>query len=72
MSENRPAKNVWEEIADLFYGGNPAEGMKCFMEHVSALGQLPAAAPWVNPLFDALDQGDYLYAADLLRYEIAG
>ncbi len=42
------------------------------MANVAVLGQLPAAAPWINRLFDALEQGDYIYAADLLRYEIAG
>lgn len=64
-------KNIWEEIASLFYRNQTAEGMECFMKQVAALGQLPAVAPWVNPLFDALEQGDYIYAADILRYEIA-
>lgn len=65
-------KSIWEEIADLFYQNRTAEGMECFMANVAALGQLPAAAIWADPLFDALEQGDYMYAADLLRYEIAG
>ena len=63
--------SVWEEIADLFYCGETSEGMKHFMNNVAALGQMPAIATWINPLFDALEQGDYCYAADLLRYEIA-
>lgn len=72
MSETQTDKSIWEEIADLFYRNRIAEGMECFMAHVAALGQLPAAVPWINPLFDALERGDYLYAADVLRYEIAG
>lgn len=72
MSKTDTNSSIWEEIADLFYQNKTAEGMEFFMANVAALGQLPAAAPWINPLFDALEQGDYMYAADLLRYEIAG
>lgn len=72
MSETETNRSIWEEIADLFYQNRTAEGMECFMANVAVLGQLPAAAPWINRLFDALEQGDYIYAADLLRYEIAG
>ena len=72
MSEMETNKSVWEEIADLFYCSQTAEGMEIFMANVAALGQIPAAAPWINPLFDALERGDTIYAADLLRYEIAG
>lgn len=72
MSERETNRSIWEEIADLFYQNRTAEGMECFMANVAVLGQLSAAAPWINPLFDALEQGDYIYAADLLRYEIAG
>lgn len=72
MSETDTDRSIWEEIADLFYRNRMTEGMECFMANVAKLGQLPAAAPWIDPLFDALDQGDYMYAADLLRYEIAG
>ena len=64
--------SVWEEIAALFYCGQAVEAMECFMSNVAALGQLPTAGPWVNPLFDALEQGDFYYAADILHYEIVG
>lgn len=70
MNEREGSKSIWEEIADLFYRNQPEEGMERFMANVAALGQLPTAASWINPLFDALERGDYLYAADLLRYEI--
>ena len=40
-----------------------------FMAQAGQLSALPQAAEIVNPLFDALEQGDYLYAADLLLYE---
>ena len=39
------------------------------MAQAGQLSALPQAAEIVNPLFDALEQGDYLYAADLLLYE---
>lgn len=71
MNRRQGNKSIWEEVADLFYQNRTEDGMALFMEHVAALGQIPAAASWVNPLFDALEQGDYLYAADLLRHEIA-
>ena len=43
--------------------------MNAFMAQAGQLSALPQAAEIVNPLFDALEQGDYLYAADLLLYE---
>ena len=61
--------STWQEIADLFYGEQAEEGMNAFMAQAGQLSALPQAAEIVNPLFDALEQGDYLYAADLLLYE---
>lgn len=72
MNEKERSKNIWEEIADLFYRNQSEEGMQRFLANVAALSQDPAAASWINPLFDALERGDYVYAADLLRYEITG
>ena len=64
--------STWQEIADLFYGEQAEEGMNVFMAQAGQLSALPQAAEIVNPLFDALEQGDYLYAADLLLYETEG
>ena len=61
--------STWQERADLFYGEQAEEGMNAFMAQAGQLSALPQAAEIVNPLFDALEQGDYLYAADLLLYE---
>lgn len=61
--------STWQEIADLFYEEQAEEGVNAFMAHAGQLSALPQAAEIVNPLFDALEQGDYLYAADLLLYE---
>lgn len=61
--------STWQEIADLFYGEQAEEGMNAFMAQAGQLSALPQAAEIVNPLFDALEQGDYLYVADLLLYE---
>lgn len=62
--------SIWKEIADFFYCGKTVEGMELFMNNVASLGQ-QAATSVVNPLFDALEHGDFYYAADLLRFEIA-
>lgn len=61
--------STWQEIADLFYEEQAEEGVNAFMAQAGQLSALPQAAEIVNPLFDALEQGDYLYAADLLLYE---
>lgn len=61
--------STWQEIADLFYGEQAEEGMNAFMAQAGQLSALPQAAEIVNPLFDALEQGVYVYAADLLLYE---
>lgn len=61
--------STWQEIADLFYGEQAEEGMNAFMAQAGQLSALPQATEIVNPLFDALEQGEYLYAADLLLYE---
>ena len=50
--------STWQEIADLFYGEQAEEGMNAFMAQAGQLSALPQAAEIVNPLFDALEQGD--------------
>ena len=59
------------EISDFFYQGKDEEGMSVFMRTVGELAKFPEIAPWINPLFDALDQRDYMLAADILTHELA-
>ena len=59
------------EAADMMYAGEESAGVELLMRHVGAIGGIPGVAIWVNPLFDALDRADYIYAADLICREIA-
>ena len=57
---------IWQQIAVCFYQNEIADGMDLFMANVAS------AAPWINPIFDAIERADYTYAADLLYHEIQG
>ncbi|MCH5252742.1 MAG: hypothetical protein J1F22_07190 [Lachnospiraceae bacterium] len=59
------------EISDCFYQDRTQEGMALFMEMAGLLAQVPAFAVFINPLFDALEQNDYILAADILYHEMA-
>ena len=59
------------EISDLFYQDDTEEGMGQFMQTAVLFAQNPALAVYINPLFDALDQQDYILAADILVHEMA-
>ena len=54
-----------KQISDLFFLGEGEQGTALFMQQVGVLGQIPGVAPFVNPLFDALEKGDYFCAADI-------
>ena len=58
--------------ADYGYQNEIADGMDLFMANVAKLGTNKSAAPWINPIFDAIERADYTYAADLLYHEIQG
>ena len=55
---------IWKQIAVCFYQNEIADGIDLFMANV--------AAPLINPIFDAIERADYIYAADLLYHEIQG
>lgn len=59
------------EISSLFYQDRVQEGMAAFMQNVTLLAGMADKQAWVSALFDALDRQDYLYAADILYYELA-
>jgi hypothetical protein len=58
------------EAADMMYAGEESAGVELLMRQVGGIGGIPGVAVWVNPLFDALDRADYIYAADLICGEI--
>ena len=58
------------KTADLFYVGEEEQGLAFLMRLSGELGKIPGISPWINPLFDALERKDYIYAADIIRYEI--
>ena len=62
--------DIIEEIANAFYLGENEKGLELFLQGAGALASIPGIADWINPLFDAVERRDYLYAADLLKYEI--
>lgn len=59
------------EISDLFYQDDTEKGMEQFMQTAVLFAQKPALAVYINPLFDALEQQDYILAADILVHEMA-
>ena len=59
------------ETADCFYQERNEEGMQRFMQLAGFLGQVPVFKDAINPLFDALEQDDYILAADILQHEMA-
>lgn len=59
------------DISALFYQNLFQEGLEMFMNHVAVLTQIPGNEKWIDPLFHALEEEDYLYAADILCHELA-
>lgn len=64
-------KEELTQIADLFYQERNEEGMTMFLSKSAEIGQIPIFEEQIHPLFDALEQGDYILAADILQHEMA-
>lgn len=64
-------KQQLTQTADFFYQEQNEEGMQRFMQLAGFLGQVSAFKDFINPLFDALEQDDYILAADILQHEMA-
>lgn len=58
------------EIANLFYRDQNEQGVEQILKCAEHLAKVPDAARWINPLFDALELGDYILAADILQHEL--
>lgn len=64
-------KLILEQIADCFYQGRNDAGIELLMGAVAEIGAASQGEDIVNQLFDAIEQEDYILAADLLHHEIA-
>lgn len=59
------------EISTCFYQERIKEGMDMFMDVVGAVVLVPEFAGYIDPLFDAVEQKDYVLAADIFYHEMA-
>lgn len=58
------------EVSDMMYAGMGSEARKILLDQAEALGTIPGIHEVIDPLFDALEREDYLFAADIIRYDI--
>ena len=65
------AKTSLKEISTLFYQEKIQEAMKLFLPTVEMVVQIPEFSPFIQPLFDAVENKDYIMAADILYHEMA-
>lgn len=59
------------ENANLFYQQHSAEGMQLFTGTVEMIVQIPEFAELIEPLFQAIENKDYILAADIFYHEMA-
>jgi hypothetical protein len=64
-------KQKLTEAADCLYQEKTQEGVDAVLSLAVALGREEKISSDINPLFDALEQGDYILAADVLQHEMA-
>lgn len=65
------AKEKMIHIATLFYQEKITEAMNEFMDVVGIVVQIPEFSELLNPLFDAVEQKDYVLVADIFYHEMA-
>lgn len=58
------------KISNYFYQERNQEGMNLFMETVGMVAQMSSMTEYIEPLFDALENDDYILAADILYHEV--
>lgn len=59
------------ENANLFYQQHCAEGMQLFPGTIEMIVQIPEFGELIEPLFQAIENKDYVLAADILYHEMA-
>lgn len=63
-------KQSFKRIADCFYQERTEEGLQLFMQVAGELGKVTEFSECINPLFDALEQDNYIMAADIISHEM--
>lgn len=64
-------KDKLTEISTYFYQERIQEGMDMFMDVIGLVVQIPEFGELINPLFDAVENKDYVLAADIFYHEMA-
>ena len=41
-----------------------------FLANAANIFTVKEASSWINPIFDAIERKDYMYVADILKYEV--
>lgn len=59
------------EISTLFYQEKIQEAMELFLPTVEMIITIPEFSQFIQPLFDAVENKDYIMAADILYHEMA-
>lgn len=59
------------EIATCFYQERIQDGMDMFMEVIKIIVQINEFKDYINPLFDAVEEKDYVLVADIFYHEMA-
>ncbi len=59
------------EISTLFYQEKIQEAMELFLPTVEMIIMIPEFSQFIQPLFDAVENKDYIMAADILYHEMA-
>lgn len=59
------------EIATCFYQQRVQDGMGMFMDVIGMVVKIPEFSECINPLFDAVENKDYVLAADIFYHEMA-
>ena len=63
-------KDIWTEISCHFYADEIQEGMESFLKNATRLAEVPGGAERIGDIFDAIERQDYIFAADILQFEI--
>lgn len=63
-------KQSFKRIADCFYQERNEQGLQLFMQIAGELGKVTEFSECIDPLFDALEQDDYILAADIISHEM--
>lgn len=59
------------EIATCFYQERIQDGMDMFMEVIKIIVEINEFKEYINPLFDAVEEKDYVLVADIFYHEMA-